>query len=112
MKNFVFLTIINSLYARNLEGDIELTHEQIADIRDNFCGQLANRNSEFCTKDDEIPDWIWDMHKDSVRLCKQYYNDFHNIEQFSKTTVRYLAAGAQGMVSLWILLSNCKIYDV
>ena len=40
MKKFVFLTIINSIYARNLEGDIELTHEQIADIRDNFCGQF------------------------------------------------------------------------
>ena len=99
MKKIVIFTAINCLNARNLGEDIELTSEQIADIRDNVCDELLNRNSEFCTKDDEIPDWIWDMHKDSVRLCKQYYEDFHGIEQFSKTTVRYLAAGAQGMVS-------------
>ena len=97
MKKFVVFAAMNCLNARNL-GE-ELTNEQIANIRDNVCGELLNRNSEFCTKDDEIPDWIWDMHKDSVRLCKQYYEDFHGIEQFSKTTVRYLAAGAQGMVS-------------
>lgn len=97
MKNFVVFAAINCLNARNL-GE-ELTNEQIADIRDNVCGELLNLNSEFCTKDDAIPDWIWDIHKDSVRLCKQYYEDFHGIEQFSKTTVRYLAAGAQGMVS-------------
>ena len=99
MKKIVVFAAIYCLNARNLGEDIQLTSEQITDIRDNFCDELLNRKSEFCTKDDEIPDWIWDMHKDSVRLCKQYYEDFHGIEQFSKTTVRYLAAGAQGMVS-------------
>ena len=102
MKIFLFLASLNLIYTRDLGEDIRLTDDQIKDIRDNFCAQLLNRNSEFCTKEDEIPDWIWDMHKDSVRLCKQYYEDFHSIEQFSKTTVRYLAAGAQGMVSLEI----------
>ena len=100
MKIFLFLASFNLIYTRDLDEDIGLTDDQIKDIRDNFCAQLLNRNSEFCTKEDEIPDWIWNMHKDSVRLCKQYYEDFHGIEQFSKTTVRYLAAGAQGMVSL------------
>ena len=108
MKNIVILSAIQILYAQSISEDIGFTDDQIADIRENFCGELPNRNSAFCTKDDEIPDWIWDMHKDSVRLCKQYYHDFHGIEQFSKTSVRYLAAGAQGMVSLEICpFENC-----
>ena len=39
--------------------------------------------------------------KESVRLCRQYYSDFHGIDDFSKISVNYLATGGMGMVSLF-----------
>ena len=94
-----FYNQISTIYARKWNEETGLTRHQIAEIRENFCRRKVNKHFDFCNKYDEIPDWVWDLHKESIRLCKQYYHDFHGIDDFSKTTNKYLAAGGMGMVT-------------
>ena len=83
------------------EREIDLTNTELADIKEKYCLRLVQTGGEdsFCQRDDEIPDWIWEIHFASVQYCKDYYKDFHGVEDPRKTSNKFLAAGGQGMVS-------------
>ena len=68
---------ISGLPAQKTENGFALTGQQIGEIRTKYCENVKpesenySRDLKFCnSKDDEIPDWIWDLHKLSVVLCK------------------------------------------
>ena len=103
LSSFLSFSVLN---AANLPGHdikkIDLTNSQLADIKEKYCfrqAQTGGRDS-VCEKDDEIPDWIWEIHFASVQYCKDFYRDFHGVEDPRKTSNRFLAAGGQGMVSV------------
>ena len=76
-----------------------LKDEISREIREQYCGEIK-QYSDFCERDDEIPDFIWEMHFTSVQLCKEYYKNFHGVENPLLTDNTYLAAGGAGMVSV------------
>ena len=82
------------------EKQIDLTNSELAEIKEKYCLRQVQIGGEdsFCQKDDEIPDWIWEIHFASVQYCKDYYKDFHGVEDPRKTSNKFLAAGGQGMV--------------
>ena len=98
--SFIFnLTILN---AAKLSGeDHDLTNLELAEIKEKYCLRQVQTGAKdsFCQKDDEIPDWIWEIHFASVQYCKDYYKNFHGVEDPRKTSNKFLAAGGQGMVS-------------
>ena len=103
LSSFLSFSVLN---AANLPGHdikkMDLTNSQLADIKEKYCfrqAQTGGRDS-VCEKDDEIPDWIWEIHFASVQYCKDFYRDFHGVEDPRKTSNRFLAAGGQGMVSV------------
>ena len=97
------------LHAAKLSGEyheerqIGLTNTELADIKEKYCLRQVQHQTggedSFCQRDDEIPDWIWEIHFASVQYCKDYYKDFHGVEDPRKTSNKFLAAGGQGMVS-------------
>ena len=98
--SFIFNFAI--LHAAKLSGeDHDLTNSELAEIKEKYClrqVQTGGKDS-FCQRDDEIPDWIWEIHFASVQYCKDYYKNFHGVEDPRKTSNKFLAAGGQGMVS-------------
>ena len=94
--------------AANLPGPnydikkMDLTNSQLGEIKEKYCLRQAQTGGKdsVCEKDDEIPDWIWEIHFASVQYCKDFYRDFHGVEDPRKTSNRFLAAGGQGMVSV------------
>ena len=99
LSSFLSFSVLN---AANLTDKNDLTNSQLAEIKEKYClgqAKTGGKNS-FCQKDDEIPDWIWEIHFASVQYCKDFYRDFHGVEDPRKTSNKFLAAGGQGMVGL------------
>ena len=103
LSSFLSFSVLNAANLPGYDiGKMDLTKSQLADIKEKYClrhGQTGGKDS-VCEKDDEIPDWIWEIHFASVQYCKDFYRDFHGVEDPRKTSNRFLAAGGQGMVSV------------
>ena len=99
--SFIFnFAVLNA--AKLSSEDHDLTYSELAEIKEKYCLRQDKTGGKdpFCQKDEnEIPDWIWEIHFASVQYCKDYYKSFHGVEDPRKTSNKFLAAGGQGMVS-------------
>ena len=108
--NFTILNAAKLSGEYREENQFDLTDSELTEIKEKYClGQVQTGGEDsFCQKDDEIPDWIWEIHLASVQYCKDYYKDFHGVEDPRKTSNKFLAAGGQGMVSRVVSNSNLE----
>ena len=79
----------------------------------NFCKSLKNRENTFCSYDgDGLPDsdlppgWqklVELRYEQSMKLCNQFYQEFHDVTDLAKIHNSYIANGAQGYRDSFLL---------
>jgi len=82
-----------------------------------FCKSFNNREHKLCSYDgdgsDLPPEWqklIELRYEQSMKLCNQFYQEFHNVTDLAKIHNSYIANGAQGLRD-WLWLAFIFLWE-
>ena len=113
LRNLIFLLVMSLIDSRIVENDTLLMRMESFNISlhdlHQINGYLCNglKQQDFCQNkrsfQNALPEnieHILNLVQQAAELCKQFYNDFHDIEDTTLVSNSYIAAGQQGMVRL------------